>query len=158
MQTTTPTSDYELERGKPLPSKLHGFIQSRLNGVLLRYQPPCTVFSELALDLEGIRLTPDLCVYKEMPIDFAEDEVRMVEPPLLVIEIESPTQGTQELADKIRLMLRLGVQAGWLVQPALQTITVFVAEAKPKTHELGTIKDDATGIEVDVEMVFAPLP
>ena len=158
MQTTAPTSDYELERGKPLPSKLHGFIQSRINGALLRHQPPCTVFSELSLDLGGAKPTPDLCVYKGMPIDFAEDEVRVTEPPLLVIEIESPSQGTRELADKIRLMLGLGVQAGWLVQPALQTITVFVADAKPKTFEQGTIRDEATGVEVDVEEVFAPLP
>ncbi|PSR03169.1 MAG: hypothetical protein BRD47_01160 [Bacteroidetes bacterium QS_8_68_28] len=49
----------------------------------------------------------------------------MSEPPLVAIEIASPTQATQDLADKIRQMLAAVVQSCWLVQPPMQAITIY---------------------------------
>ena len=158
MQTTTPTSDYELERGKPLPSLNHSITQARLVVALFRYAAQYTVASELSLELDGQRFTPDVCLYPKLQVDPMQDQIRMTEPPLLTVEIESPTQSTQDLVDKIRLMLGLGVRSAWLVQPTLQTVTVFHPGAKPKTFTQGMIEDDVTDVEVRVEEVFAPSP
>ena len=156
MQTTAPPSDYELERGKPLPSLNHGVTQALLIGAFLRYLSQYTVVSELSLELEGERFTPDVCLYPKLQTDPLEDRIRMTEPPLLAVEIASPSQGTQTLVDKIRLMLRLGVRSAWLVQPALQTITLFHPGAKPRTFTEGLIKDDVADIEVALDGVFPP--
>ena len=45
--------------------------------------------------------------------------------PLVAIEIASPTQATQDLADKIRQMLAAGIPSCWLVQPPMQAITIY---------------------------------
>ena len=156
MQTTTPTSDYELERGKPPPSLNHGVTQALLIGALSRYLPQYTVASELSLELEGERFTPDVCLYPKLQTNPMEDQIRMTEPPLLAVEIASPSQRTQDLLEKVRDLLRLGVRSAWLVQPALQTITLFHPGAKPRTFTEGMVKDDVAGIDVALDDVFPP--
>jgi Uma2 family endonuclease len=85
----------------------------------------------------------------------------MREPPLVAIEIASPTQATQDLADKIRQMLAAGVQSCWLVQPPMQAITIYTDRrcaagvfGRPARRQ-GPLEDPATGIEIDGAEVFA---
>jgi Uma2 family endonuclease len=87
-------------------------------------------------------------------MDFQEDVVRMEEPPLLAVEIVSPSQSTQEVVDKITDMLDAGVQSCWLVQPAMETITIYTEGDKPQTFSTGTVTDPATEIEVDLSEIF----
>ena len=63
MLATRERTDYERERGKSLPSRNHSRVQLRLGSVFLDYEPDVTSFSELTLDLDGLRVTPDLCVH-----------------------------------------------------------------------------------------------
>ena len=44
---TEPLSDYERERGKPMPSKAHGYTQSNLIIALAEFRTRYTIFSEL---------------------------------------------------------------------------------------------------------------
>jgi Uma2 family endonuclease len=155
MQTEKPISDYERERGKPMPSKLHSVVQTNLTGLFLEYRPRLQVLSELTLELDDRELTPDLAVYGELDVDFTQDELRMTEPPLLAVEIASPTESVQDLVDKIRFLIEHGVQSGWLVQPPLRTITVFTEDMTSNTYDQGTVTDPATEIEVNVEEVFS---
>lgn len=150
----TAVSEYERERGKPMPSKMHSRIQYHLIGTFTAYEPEWMGFSELALELEGWEVTPDLCVYAQAGIDMTHEEVRVDEPPRLAVEIASPTQGTQELVDKARRLIEHGVESCWLVQPALRTITIFGDDGRSKTHSEGQVSDPATGIEVSLEDVF----
>lgn len=154
METVQKETDYEQARDKPLPSRNHGFIQAVITGELLRYRDKYTSFSELTLQLDDLRVTPDLCVYPKMSMNFQEDEVRMTEPPLLAIEIVSPTQSTQEVVDRINDLLEAGVESCWLVQPATETITIFAGDGNPTTVSSGTLRDPATEIEVDVSEIF----
>lgn len=156
MQTTETVSDYERERGKPMPGKLHGFTQSVLIALLMQHRDRYTLFSELTLELDDWQVTPDLSLYPKMTIDFTRDEIRMTEPPLLAVEIASPTQGMQELVDKIRRLLEAGVRSCWLVQPMLQTITVFSGTMEPRTYSQGPIQDAALDIEISADDVFRP--
>ncbi|MFB6098911.1 MAG: Uma2 family endonuclease [Salinibacter sp.] len=155
MQTEKPLSDYERERGKPVPSKLHSVVQTNLTGLFLQYRPRLQVLSELTLELDDRELTPDLSVYAELEVDFTHDELRMAEPPLLAVEIASPTQSVQDLVDKIRFLIGHGVQTCWLVQPPLRTITVFTEGMESTTYDQGSVTDPVTEIEVDVDEVFA---
>ena len=154
MQTTEAVSEYEHERGKPAPSKLHGFTQSVLIALLMQHRDRYTLFSGLTLELDGWQVTPDLSLYPKMSIDFTRDEIRMTEPPLLAVEIASPTQGVQELVDKIRRLLEAGVRSCWLVQPMLQAITVFSGTMEPRTYGQGPVQDPALDLEIAVEDVF----
>ena len=154
-QSDETTSTYEQERGKPLPSLNHGHLQFLLSLAFGPHRDKYTVASELTLQLGDLRMTPDLCVFPKRDITFAHDTTRVTEPPLLAVEIVSPSQSTQDVADKIHDMLDAGVQSCWLVQPAMQTITVYTEDTKPRTVDHGTLTDPATDIEVDVDDLFS---
>lgn len=155
MDTQETISDYERERGKPMPSKLHSIAQKKLILALHEFEPPYTVFSELTLQLDDRELTPDLSIYEAQEIDFLHDEVRLTEPPLLTMEIASPTQGIQALIDKAHFLLNHGVQSCWLVQPQLRTITVYSGDMESTTYSDGTVADPNLDIEVTIEDVFS---
>ena len=112
-------------------------------------------YMEEAAAREGVRVTPDISLYSKMEVDLTRDQVRATEPPLLAVEIESPTQSTQDLVDEARAMIEAGVASCWIVQPSLQTVTLLDAELRPRTFTEGSFEDPATGIEIDVEKVFA---
>jgi Uma2 family endonuclease len=158
METTRERTDayteYEDERQKPVPGVNHSRLQIRLSVALFRHEPEYTVLSELALKLDGDRFTPDLCVYPPLDVDYQRDTVRMSEPPLLAVEIVSPSQSTQDVVDRITDMLDAGVQSCWLVQPAMQTVTIYTPGARPTTVSSGTVTDPATDIAVDVADIF----
>jgi len=155
METTQAKSEYEQERGKPMPSKLHSVAQTNLLIQLSTYRPRLQGLSELTLHLGDRDLTPDLCVYRDLQVEFTQDETRMTEPPLLAIEISSPTQGIQDLVDKARFMMEHGVESCWIVQPPIRTITVFTPDMESTTYSSGTVTDPATEIEVDLDAVFS---
>ena len=46
---TGPISDYERERGKPMPSKAHGYTQLNLIIALAEFRDRYTIFSGLTL-------------------------------------------------------------------------------------------------------------
>jgi Uma2 family endonuclease len=112
--------------------------------------------SSLLLRRLGDRdVTPDLCIYRDLDVDFTQDTLRMTDPPLVAVEIASPTQGMQDLIDTIRFLLEHGVPSCWLMQPQLRTITVFTeGPAEPQTYSDGTVTDPVTDITVDLADVF----
>jgi Uma2 family endonuclease len=156
MQPDTPISNYERERGKPMPSKAHGYTQTNLILALGSYRDCYTLFSELTLELNGQELTPDLSVYEKTEVDLLHDEVRVSDPPLLAVEIASPTQSVQDSIAKIEVLLNAGVQSCWLVQPPLRTVTVFPGRLEGTTVSSGTVTDPLLDIEVALEDIFDP--
>lgn len=148
--------EYEQERKKGMPSYNHAVIQSNLNFALRQtHGKTHSVVSELTLKLGEKPYTPDLSVYPKRAADWLNDIVKMTEPPLVAIEIDSPTQAVQSLVDKAQELLRGGVQSVWLVLPSLQTVTVFVSGKPSKTFVEGIITDGITGIEVLHESIFS---
>ena len=108
------------------------------------------------LELDGRELTPDLSVYPKTDVDLVHEEVRVTDPPLLAVEIASPTQNVQDLVQKIEFLLDVGVQSCWLVQPPLRTVTVFPGHMDGTTVSDGTLADPVLEIEIDVRDVFDP--
>lgn len=149
-------SDYERERGKPPPSKAHGYTQANLIFALAGFRDQYTIFSELTLELDGSEITPDLSIHPKTDIDLVRDDVHATEPPLVTVEIGTPTQSIQDLIERIDFLLDAGVQSCWLVQPPLRTVTLFPGTLDGTTVSSGSFTDPVLDIEVSVDSIFDP--
>lgn len=148
-------SSYEEERGKPMPSSNHSWIQANLIGEFCK-QRDYRIHSELTLDIHGERLTPDISLYsREIPVDLRHDIIRRPDPPLLVVEIFSPQQGTQEVMQKLDVYFAHGVKSCWVVAPPLHTISIYSADGAAKHFNTGTATDPVLGVTADVDAVFS---
>ena len=151
-----PSVDYELERGKAVPSKNHSVIQNNLSGLFfMNYRKKYRFMSEISLELENWSSTPDLAIFPKMDIDFFHDEIKMTTVPLGVIEILSPTQGIQELSDKAERYFLKGVKSAWLVVPSLHSIAVYNSPYTFQMFSNGIVKDEILDIEIDLNEVFS---
>ncbi len=149
-------SEYEIERGKPIPSLAHSIVQSNLVRHLgNRYENQYRFLSELALELEGCQSVPDIAIYAMFEMDFRHDEIRKTEPPLGAIEILSATQGILSLSDKANQYFENGVKSCWMVIPQFKTVYVFSSADHYDTF-VGeeVLKDRVLGIELPLREVF----
>lgn len=156
METTFIQSTYETERGKPMPSKNHAIVQQRLTVQLVnQFGKKYEFLPEISLGATEKERVPDLAIYPILEFTPGEDEVRMEEVPLGVIEILSPTQSLAELISKSGDYFAAGVKSYWLVIPDLRTIYVFSA---PGEYEVFTkkemLKDDQLDIEISLADIF----
>ena len=154
MATLELLSDYEIERGKPMPSKNHSYIQSNLIIALAGYRKKFDFLSEISLELNEWQSTPDIGIFPKLNIDFRHDEIRMTEPPLCAIEIISPSQSIQELADKAQQYLDAGVQSVWLVIPPIQTVVVYQKDGSYESFSKASFTDPSLDITLDLNSVF----
>ncbi len=154
---TSGLSDYEIERGKPLPSFLHAVTETRLAVYFVKhYKELYEAFPELTLDTPGKSMTPDISVYRKEPIDFSQDVIKRKDPPLATIEILSPTQVLQTLIDKTYDYFSFGVKSCWIVLPTLQSIYVFRAPGVHEAFNLGDVLSDPNlGIQIPMNELFA---
>ena len=147
-------TEYELERGKPMPSLNHSILQSRLTICLGRFSQ-YDIPTELSLDLPHGKAAPDLCILQASGHDWFNDQIKYKEIPLLTIEILSPTQSVDELKDKIfDIYFPSGVKSCWIVVPTLKMIAVFIPNQGVRNYIGGLIKDDDLGIEIDMKEIF----
>ena len=149
-------NSYEVERGKPTPSKNHAIVQGNINFYLkLHYREQFRVLPEVSLLLpEGPRV-PDLAIFQPIAFDPMQDEVRMEEVPLCAIEILSPTQNLTELLEKAKDYFVAGVKSYWLVTPPLENVHVF-SDSKDYRYfgKTETLIDEQLGIELPLKEVF----
>lgn len=149
-------SEYELERGKPMPNEIHGSVQANLLGLLIsRYKKQFRFISELTIELGDKTVVPDISIYDRFDIQWDEEEpVVKAEPPLVTIEIISQSQTLTEMREKVRRYFAQGVKSCWLVQPELQIISVLHLNTQPKTFITGMVEDSTVGIQIPIEEVF----
>lgn len=150
-------SDYEMERGKPTPSKNHGLLQSNIcTEINIRYRKTYTLLSEIDLQMpEKPNCVPDIAIYPKLKIDFQEDEISMKQIPLTTIEILSPTQSENELVDKAKRYFAAGVKSCWIVLPIFKAVVLYSSPTNRQifTEDL-TLVDAATGIELPLAEIF----
>lgn len=81
--------------------------------------------------------------------------------PDLVVEILSPVSAKQDHGPKKRIYTVSGVREYWIVDPALNTVTVFNLSRDPSTPLRTLGSDDILttplldGLEIDLRDVFA---
>ena len=157
METLVPElSDYELERGKPMPSLKHAIIQGNLiqflrTGLGADY----LVLPELSLALDAQKVVPDVSVFLRSAIDPTVEQIAVTQVPRTAIEILSPTQVIGELLEKAARYFAAGVQSYWLVVPELRAVAVYSAPKKYKYFYNGdTLVDPTTSAEITVSQLF----
>jgi Uma2 family endonuclease len=147
-------TEYEIERGKPMPSMNHSRLQKRLTSALQTFEPPYEIFPELTIELDGEKFTPDISVYTATASDWDNDVIRRTDPPLVTIEIVSPRQRLSDVTDKARFYLAHGVHAVWIVQPEFRIIAVMLPGELPRMCTTGEVRDTSTGVYVTIEEIF----
>jgi Uma2 family endonuclease len=148
-------SDYELERGKPMPSKLHSRIELRLVKLLMPFEDKFDIMPELSLKLSTGEATPDICLFHKLSFDFDNDEIKVTDAPITTIEIISPTQAVNDVTNKIRqTYFPAGVKSAWVVQPSLQVINLLMPGKKTQAFTDGVMTDPATGVSIEINEVF----
>jgi Uma2 family endonuclease len=114
MQEVIVKSDYELERGKPMPSKNHGFIQGKLTFLLmLHFSEKYEIASEINVLINGRVKVPDLAIFDNVNYTPGYDEINVEEIPVGVIEILSPKQSMTDLIAKPYEYFGAGAKSGY---------------------------------------------
>lgn len=150
-------SEYERERGKPMPTTPHAIIQSNLVFELrTRYRQQYRILSELTLDTPPNGSTPDVVIYPFFAADFTKEyPARRTDAPLITVEIQSPSQSLDEMVDKANMYFAFGVKSCWIVQPRIEGIFVF---GQPNQYQFfhhdDTLKDSHFEIELSLSDVF----
>lgn len=156
MDATIVLSDYEIERQKPTPDKLHAFLQGGLLSLIkYKYRKTYDVLPELNILFNGEKKIPDLSIYKKNTLDFTKNETSVSEIPVGAIEILSGQQAIGQLTEKLELYLSAGVQSYWLVVPELRSIYVYHNAYENQIYgRKDILKDEILGIELDLKEVF----
>ncbi len=154
--TAISKSEYELERDKPVPSKNHAIIQGNLYFLIRNaYGERLSPLPEVSIKASPKEKVPDIAIFPKVEFTPGEDEVRMENAPLGVIEILSPSQSLTELISKSAAYFEAGVQSYWLVLPDLRSIYVFSA---PGEYQLfakeDKLEDPRLEIELELKEVF----
>lgn len=157
METLVATqSEYELERGKPMPSLNHGSIQLNTGAALLsRYRNKYRFTSETSLELDGWPTTPDILIFPPLALNLRADKIKVKEPPLGIIEILSPTQNLNDLVDKADQYFAHGVKSCWIILPSMEGVAIYSEPGKYAFYtESDVAKDTVLGIEIPVRELF----
>lgn len=151
-------TNYETERGKPMPNRIHGVIQNWLSYLLSTvYFRQFQFASELSLATIP-PTTPDICIYPKKKLNPREIEAKETEMPLTTIEILSPSQTIEQLQEKAwDIYFPAGVGSAWIVVPELKAIQLLLPDGQTRLFYNDTLLDPTTGIEIDVAKVFEDL-
>jgi Uma2 family endonuclease len=149
-------SDYETERGKPMPDRNHSIIQSNLLFSLrVTTRERFSILTEIHLDMPVRDRVPDLAIYEPLVFDPDVNELSMIKPPLCAIEILSEMQNVNVLMKKKHEYFTAGVKSYWLVLPSLRTIYVFhnINDRTIFSYE-DRLVDKILNIELDLSDIF----
>lgn len=155
MEAIVLKSDYEIERGKPMPSKNHAFTQGNLYFHLRSKYTNYNILPEISLQLGTKEKVPDLAIFEDIKFTPGNDEIRVTQLPLCVIEILSPKQNLGDLLAKAHSYFEHAIPSYWLVLPDLKSIYVFTS---PQDYVVflkkETLKDAILKIELNLGDIF----
>ena len=99
--------------------------------------------------------TPDIVVYPQRALNFINESAKQAEPPLLTIEIQSPSQSNEEMIEKAIQYFGFGVKSCWIVFPAMKGVAVYSSpEQYVFFQQEDVLKDPTLGIEIELFKVF----
>jgi Uma2 family endonuclease len=135
---------------KPATKSLHGVLQSLLGAWFVSHVEEWGVIAGVGVRTQvapdHVRL-PDVLVN---PVGHWPEVI--VEPPLIVIEILSPTDSFIFMSERVRDYLGMGVPNVWLLDPESRTATVCRKDA---WTEVRRFEVDKSPIFVDVDALLA---
>jgi Uma2 family endonuclease len=162
---TKPASEYIDGRiqPKPMPKARHSRLQGKLTDAINAVAEPQSIayaFPELRCTFAGRSIIPDISVLRWQSIQLGEngeplDDVLIA--PTWTIEILSPEQSANRVADNILHCLNHGCQLGWLIDPNDYSVLVFQPQQQPELfrqqQELSMLSEIELGLTP--EMIFS---
>jgi Uma2 family endonuclease len=130
-------------------NKSHSITEGRLTGHLFRWlwQQPHPR-GEVVCGEAGflLRRTPasissgaDVAVITAAQADARSDDTTLIEgPATLIVEVLSPSDTQEEVANRVDEYLDCGVPLVWVVSPYFRTVTVHRAGADPVAYDTNT--------------------
>ncbi|MEM8602864.1 MAG: Uma2 family endonuclease [Cyanobacteria bacterium P01_H01_bin.121] len=126
---------YELIDGIPTRITPERYINTAIARLLARYLDnsfewyQITYALEIELDTGNSRI-PDLCVVSKALAKRLSGMTRAfarlgAEPPLIVVEVVSPSSGERDYQDKLQEYARVGAQEYWILDPDAQTASIY---------------------------------
>lgn len=149
---------YELLDGvlvvSPRPTTIHQAVAGRLYGLLSDVCPEdLLVVPEPALQLTAkTEFVPDLVV---VPIDEVGD-AKFTSPPLLVVEVRSPSTAIIDLNRKKTAYERFGVPSYWIVNPDLAQPDVTVFELRDGHYATVAVTTASLTVERPFPITITP--
>lgn len=140
----------------------HSTVQANL-AFLFKRTGQFSVSTELSLDISqfqadhlqfGNEIKPDVCIYPKRRLSRPYDILKMIEMPLVAVEILSPKQGAYEILEKFEVYFALGVKSCWLVDPTTEIVAVYSALDQHQPFSTGEIIDDRVGIRIPLAEIF----
>ena len=136
------------------PSYHHSYICGNLIAAFRRLGG-YSVFSELTLQIQGKDYIPDVSLYAKRKINLMqEDIIKMTEMPLLICEVISPTQGTQDVLSKFPAYFGAGIISCWMVVPLLASVIVYSAPDAAIAFKTDDVVDAALNIRLSLQEIF----
>jgi Uma2 family endonuclease len=157
-----------------MASQNHAVTQFRLGVQLASLGKEFEGATELSLDIgtperqeilkkhglgETRELKPDLVLYRATDLGFIKaskgaDKVRVMAPPLLCVEIISPSQGAQEIINKFKVYFDIGVKSCWYIDPTLEIALVYKESLESEAFHNTDLNDSTLGINIPLNKVF----
>ncbi len=149
-------SDYETERNKPMPNRIHGHIQSNIIVELkIAYGNQYSITSEVTLDTQPKASTPDVCIFAKRELHLKDVQAKSAEMPLTTIEIQSPSQAPEELINKaLEYYFPAGVKSAWVIIPSLKAVRIILPDDQNFLFISGEVYDPSNGVKVAVDKIF----
>ncbi|XWX03397.1 Uma2 family endonuclease [Aggregatilineales bacterium SYSU G02658] len=138
-----------------MPNALHAYLVGLFLHALVGYlkaHPVGYAGAEPRFRLGEHDLIPDAAVWRAQP-----SEAPLTEPPLLVVEVQSPSQSDQFLLRKAQIYLQHGCPLVWLVYPRLRIVEAFTPTERRLLSASDTLNggDVLPGLALSVADVFA---
>ncbi len=108
-------TDWQVRTGNQQGQFLGGEV-----GVILQRDPDLTVGVDLAY------------VDREIALRESEGTTLIDGPPILAIEITSPSDTQDGIGEKVELYLDCGVAIVWVIEPRFRTVTVYRPDVEPE--------------------------
>lgn len=148
---------------KPMPEGKHSAIQTELSGCIngrLKTQRVGRAFCELRCTFGGRSTVPDIAVFGWERITRDEDGTianGFEIAPEWTIEILSPEQSQTRVTKNILHCLRYGTQMGWLIDPAEETVFIYLPKQEIQVFDESAVKLPMVfgGIELSLGELFA---
>ncbi|MFZ5833160.1 MAG: Uma2 family endonuclease [Planctomycetota bacterium] len=142
----------ELQTMTP-PGAMHAQVASLIDGLLGHYVRRKKLGKVLVGD-PGFILSRNPDTVRAPDLAFiAQERLQEVKygegycegPPDLAVEITSPSDTTKLVGSKVTNWLKAGTRMVWVVEPQLQTVTVYRSLTEVRVL---TIKDELSGVDV----------
>jgi Uma2 family endonuclease len=160
-------TELEDEESQESGSLNHSIVQAQIT-CLLYPDERFRVMVELSLDASQIDLSqfglkakdelkPDVCLYpRSVGLSEPTDILKMLEMPLLAIEVVSPKQGIDGILAKFQAYFTVGIQSCWLAVPAIKSIAVYSQPTRFKAFNMNDtdIIDETLDIHLPIQKVF----